>query len=226
MAPFGDKGVTGDGVTASTTFNNLKTAIGSYFIDKIPANTTVTFQPPSYVKALLDATITCLPQYKQSIVQANVTAALDQLFDIDNVVFADRISTNDVSSAINSVEGVAYVELEKLTRLDEDITKVVDQKTLSAGGLATLRTTAVHGLKIGDTVKVTGIDADFNGVYVVTTIPSTTTFTYTAIGTAISATSVIGGGVTKLQVNEILCDLNEIPEKGTWTLTLSGGITI
>ena len=226
MAPFGDKGVTGDGVTASTTFNNLKTAIGSYFIDKIPANTTVTFQPPSYVKTLLDATITCLPQYKQSIVQANVTAALDQLFNIDNVVFADRISTNDVSSAINSVEGVAYVELEKLTRLDEDITKVVDQKTLSAGGLATLRTTAVHGLKIGDTVKVTGIDADFNGVYVVTTIPSTTTFTYTAIGTTISATSVIGGGVTKLQVNEIICDLNEIPEKDTWTLTLSGGITI
>jgi hypothetical protein len=226
MAPFGDKGVTGDGVTASTTFNNLKTAIGSYFIDKIPANTTVTFQPPSYVKTLLDATITCLPQYKQSIVQANVTAALDQLFNIDNVVFADRISTNDVSSAINGVEGVAYVELEKLTRLDEDITKVVDQKTLSAGGLATLRTTAVHGLKIGDTVKVTGIDADFNGIYVVTTIPSTTTFTYTAIGTAISATSVIGGGVTKLQVNEIICDLNEIPEKDTWALTLSGGITI
>lgn len=226
MAPFGDKGVTGDGVTPSTTFNNLKTTISSYLIDKIPANTTVTFQPPRYVDTLLDATVTCLPQYKQSIIQANVTAALDQLFDIDNVVFADRISINDVTSAINSVEGVAYVEMEKLTRSDEDITKIVDQKTLTSGGLATLRTTAVHGLKIGDTVKVTGIDADFNGVYVVTTVPSTTTFTYTAIGTAISATAVVGGGVTKLQVNEIICDLDEIPQKKTWTLTLSGGITI
>ena len=226
MAPFGDKGVTSDGVTASTTFNNLKAVIDEFLVDKIPANTSVTYQPPSYVDTYITATITCLPQYKQSIIQANVTAALDTLFNIDNVVFADRITTSDVMSTINSIEGVAYVELEKMVRADEDITKVVDQKTLSAQGLATLRTTTTHGLKIGDIVKVTGVDNDFNGVYAVTTIPSTTTFTYTAIGTAVNATTVVGGAVTLLKVGAIVCDLNEIPQKKTWTLTLSGGITI
>jgi hypothetical protein len=222
--PFGDKGVTGDGVTPSGTFNSLKTILNTFLIDKIPANTSVTFQPASYVDVLIDASITCLPQYKQSKIQADVTAALDTLFDIDNVVFSDRISINDITSTINSIEGVAFVELEKLIRTDENITKVVDQKTLTSG-VATLRTTTVHGLKQGDTVKVTGIDNDFNGIFVVKEIPSTTTFTYVAIGTTITATAVVGGSVTVLKITDIICDLNEIPEKDTWTLTLSGGIT-
>jgi hypothetical protein len=223
--PFGDKGVTGDGVTPSGTFNALKTVLNTFLIDKIPANTSVTFQPASYVDVLIDAAITCLPQYKQSKIQADVTAALDTLFDIDNVVFADRITINDITSTINSIEGVAFVELEKLIRTDENITKVVDQKTLTSG-VATLRTTTVHGIKIGDIIKVTGIDNDFNGIYAVTEIPSTTTFTYVAIGTTITATAVVGGSVTVLKITDIICDLNEIPEKDTWTLTLSGGITI
>jgi hypothetical protein len=222
--PFGDKGVTGDGVTPSGTFNALKTILNTFLVDKIPANTSVTFQPASYVDVLIDASITCLPQYKQSKIQADVTAALDTLFDIDNVVFSDRISINDITSTINSIEGVAFVELEKLVRTDENITKVVDQKTLTSG-VATLRTTTVHGLKQGDTVKVTGIDNDFNGIFVVKEIPSTTTFTYVAIGTTITATAVVGGSVTVLKITDIICDLNEIPEKDTWTLTLSGGIT-
>ena len=223
--PFGDKGVTSDGVTPSGTFNALKTILNTFLIDKIPANTSVTFQPASYVDVLIDASITCLPQYKQSKIQADVTAALDTLFDIDNVVFSDRISINDITSTINSIEGVAFVELEKLIRTDENITKVVDQKTLTSG-VATLRTTTVHGIKQGDTIKVTGIDNDFNGIFVVKEVPSTTTFTYVAIGTTITATAVVGGSVTVLKTTDIICDLNEIPEKDTWTLTLSGGITI
>jgi hypothetical protein len=222
--PFGDKGVTGDGVTPSGTFTALVALLNTFLIDKIPANTSVTFQPASYVDVLIDASITCLPQYKQSKVQADVTAALDTLFDIDNVVFNDRISINDITSTINSIEGVAFVELEKLIRTDENITKVVDQKTLTSG-VALLRTTVAHGIKIGDIVKVTGIDNDFNGIYAVTVVPSTTTFNYVAIGTTITATAVVGGSVTVLKITDIICDLNEIPEKDTWTLTLSGGLT-
>lgn len=225
IVPFGDKGVTGNGVTPSGTFNSLKTTLNTFLIDKIPANTSVTFQPASYVDVLIDASITCLPQYKQSKIQADVTAALDTLFDIDNVVFNDRISINDITSTINSIEGVAFVELEKFVRTDENITKVVDLKTLTSG-VATLRTTTDHGIKQGDTIKVTGIDNDFNGIFVVKEVPSTTTFTYVAIGTTITATAVVGGAVTVLKITDIICDLNEIPEKDTWTLTLSGGITI
>ena len=228
FAPFGDKGVTGDGVTPSNVFNNTVTSLRAYLNNKIPANTTITFQPPSYVNTLIDADITVLPQYKQSLVLSEVTAKLDTLFQFDNVIFADRVTVNDITSAINSVPGVAFVEPTKIVRSDADITRVVDQKTLAAG-VATLRTTAAHGLKIGDTVKVTGVDNDFNGVFVVTTIPTTTTFTYACAGTTISATAVVGGAATKLDVTDIICALNEIPQKPTsytWGLTVTGGITV
>ena len=228
FAPFGDKGVTGDGVTPSNVFNNTVTSLRAYLNNKIPANTTITFQPPSYVNAFIDADITVLPQYKQSLVLSEVTAKLDTLFQFDNVIFADRVTVNDVTSAINSVPGVAFVDPTKIVRSDQDITRVVDQKTLAAG-VATLRTTAVHGLKIGDTVKITGVDNDFNGVFVVTTIPTTTTFTYACAGSTVSATAVIGGAATKLEVNDIICALNEIPQKPTsytWGLTVTGGITV
>ena len=228
FAPFGDKGVTGDGVTPSNVFNNTVTSLRAYLNNKIPANTTITFQPPSYVNAFIDADITVLPQYKQSLVLSEVTAKLDTLFQFDNVIFADRVTVNDVTSAINSVPGVAFVEPTKIVRSDQDITRVVDQKTLAAG-VATLRTTAAHGLKIGDTVKITGVDNDFNGVFVVTTIPTTTTFTYACAGSTVSATAVIGGAATKLEVNDIICALNEIPQKPTsytWGLTVTGGITV
>jgi hypothetical protein len=115
FAPFGDKGVTGDGVTPSTVFNNTVTSLRAYLNNKIPANTTITFQPPSYVNAFIDADITVLPQYKQSLVLSEVTAKLDTLFQFDNVIFADRVTVNDVTSAINSVPGVAFVEPTKLS---------------------------------------------------------------------------------------------------------------
>lgn len=228
FSPFGDKGVNNDGVTPSNVFNNTVTSLKAYLSNKIPANTTITFQPPSYVDVYIDADITVLPQYKQSLVLSEVTAKLDTLFQFDNVIFADRVTLNDVTSAVNSVPGVAYVETKKLVRKDADITKVVDQKTLTAG-VATLRTTTAHGLKIGDTVKITTVDNDFNGVFVVTTIPTTTTFTYACSGTTVSATAVIGGAATKLTVGDIICELNEIPQKPasyTWGLTVTGGITV
>lgn len=228
FAPFGDKGVTGDGVTPSTVFNNTVTSLRAYLNNKIPANTTITFQPPSYVNAFIDADITVLPQYKQSLVLSEVTAKLDTLFQFDNVIFADRVTVNDITSAINSVPGVAFVEPTKIVRSDADITRVVDQKTLNAG-VATLRTTVAHGLKTGDTVKVTGVDNDFNGVFVVTLAPTTTTFQYACAGTTITATPVVGGAATKLAVTDIICALNEIPQKPTsytWGLTVTGGITV
>ena len=223
FAPFGDKGVTNDGTTPSAVFNSTVTSLKSYLNNK-----TITFQPPSYVNVIIDADITVLPQYKQSLVLSEVTSKLDTLLQFDNVMFADRISINDVTSAINSVPGVAFVEPTKIVRSDQNIDKVVDQKTL-ASGVATLRTTTAHGLKIGDTVKITGVDNDFNGVFIVTTIPTTTTFTYVCTGTTVAATAVIGGAATKLVVNDILCELNEIPQKAssyTWGLTVTGGITV
>jgi hypothetical protein len=67
----------------------------------------------------------------------------------------------------------------------------VSNKALTTN-VATITTSAAHGLFVGDTVKITGVDSTFNGTWAITTVPSTTTFTYAR--TAANVTSAASGG--------------------------------
>lgn len=70
----------------------------------------------------------------------------------------------------------------------------VTTKALTAN-VATLTTSAEHGLRVGETVTVAGVDATFDGAYVVKAVPSLTTFTYDKVAAdVLSAAS--GGTVT------------------------------
>jgi Baseplate J-like protein len=236
LAPVGDPGVEADNVTSRTTFNNLLPSVLSYLTDKIPANTTVTFQPPTYVGAYLTVNITVLPQYKQSSVLTNATAALNSLFDIDNVVFHDTIAVSDVIDALSTVEGIAFKNISKMVRADQDQTYVITNKALTSN-VATLTTSVNHTLKVGQTITVTNIDTTFNGTFVVTAVTSNT-FSYSLIAGNVSSTSS-GGGVTALTVNDIVCGVNEIPTirelitvgavsgsgVGNITVNITGGIS-
>ncbi|CAB4148152.1 baseplate wedge subunit [uncultured Caudovirales phage] len=226
FAPYGDKGVQVDGVTPSTVFNTLKATVQEYLVDKIPANTTVTFQPPSYVPVLIDAAVTCLPQYKQSLVEADVNSIISELLAFDNVAFADRITLQDVLAAISSVQGVAYSQITRLVREDQNITKTVTNKALSSN-VATITVGSGHGFSVGQTIKVADVDTTFNGTYVVTATASTT-ISYVCVAANVSSTAVTGAAAaTALIVGDIICQTNEIPEINYETdvdLTLTGGI--
>lgn len=72
-------------------------------------------------------------------------------------------------------------------------TKSISNKALTAN-VATLTTTAAHGLVEGDTVTITGVDSTFNGDYVVLSTPTNVTFTYdkTASNVVSAAVSPVG----------------------------------
>lgn len=220
----GDLGVNIDGVTPSNVFNSFKTTINSYLIGKVPANTTVTFQPPSYVELTIQASVTVLPQYRQTLVNTAVNAILSELLAFDNVTFADTIRLNDIMGAINSVEGVAYCQVDKLVRTANDLTYVVTNKAAS-GTLATL-TIGTHSLSVGDTVSISNVDTTFNGTFVITAVGATT-ISYSLISAVVSSTPTATGGATKLTISDVVCEANEIPKLTTSNLTLSftGGIT-
>lgn len=63
------------------------------------------------------------------------------------------------------------------------------QSSTTALGTATITTTSIHSLAIGDTVRISGLSSVLDGDYVVATVPTTTTFTYTRSwnGTAVTA---------------------------------------
>jgi len=220
----GDLGVTNDGVTPSTVFNTYKTFINEYLVGKVPANTTVTFQPPSYVELSIQAVVTVLPQYRQTLVNTAVNSILTELLAFDNVTFADTIRLNDVLGAINSVEGVAYAQVEKLVRKTNDLTYVITNKAAS-GTVATL-TIGTHSVAVGDTVSISNVDTTFNGTFVVTAVGATT-ISYSLISAVVASTPTATGSLTELIVADVVCAANEIPKLSNANLTLSftGGIT-
>jgi hypothetical protein len=65
----------------------------------------------------------------------------------------------------------------------------ITNKALTSN-VATLTTSAAHGLAVGDEVWVEGVDSTFNGKYTVTTVPTTTTFTYAKTASNVSSTAV------------------------------------
>jgi hypothetical protein len=72
-----------------------------------------------------------------------------------------------------------------------DTQRTVSNKALTSN-VATLTTTVAHGFAVGQTVIVAGVDATFNGTYVVKATPSGTTFTYDKV--AADVVSAASGG--------------------------------
>ena len=92
----------------------------------------------------------------------------------------------------------------------------INNKALTSD-VATLTTSAAHGLAVGDQVWVEGVDSTFNGKYTVTGVPTTTTFTYAKTASNVSSTAVSPVG----KVNKV----GSINIEASATLTPTGFIT-
>jgi hypothetical protein len=79
------------------------------------------------------------------------------------------------------------------------ITVSITNKALTTN-VATLTTSAVHGLCIGMQIVITGVDATFNGEHRITSVPTTTTFTYAKTATNVASTPVSPAGTGVAEV--------------------------
>lgn len=71
------------------------------------------------------------------------------------------------------------------------LTLTVSNKALT-DNVATLTTSAPHGLLAGDEIYVSGVDSTFNGTFTVLSVPTTSTLTYAKTDTNVSSTSSSG----------------------------------
>jgi hypothetical protein len=92
----------------------------------------------------------------------------------------------------------------------------VSNKALTSN-VATLTTSAAHGLAVDNSVWVEGVDSTFNGQYTVTGVPTTTTFTYAKTASNVASTAVSPVG----KVNKV----GSINIEASATLTSTGFIT-
>lgn len=78
----------------------------------------------------------------------------------------------------------------------DNATAVVNNKVLTTN-VATLTTASAHGFLVGQSVVVSGVDSTFNGTFTITTVGSTTTFSYakTAADVVTAAVSPVGSAL-------------------------------
>ena len=95
--------------------------------------------------------------------------------------------------------GVLLADEYDVDKIFPKITVSINNKALTSN-VATLTTTAAHGLCTGMEIVITGVDATFNGTYRITGVPTTTTFTYAKTASNVTSTAVspVGTGVAEV----------------------------
>ena len=103
------------------------------------------------------------------------------------------------TASSNTYKGVLLLDEYDVDKVFPAITVSISNKALTSN-VATLTTSAAHGLSVGMQIVITSVDATFNGTYTITGVPTTTTFTYAKTATAVASTAVspVGTGVAEL----------------------------
>ena len=90
----------------------------------------------------------------------------------------------------NSYNGCLMLDGYDLDKIFAQITATITNKALTSN-VATLTTSAAHGLSVGFEVVVSGVDATFDGTYTITAVTSTT-FSYAKTASNVSSTAATG----------------------------------
>jgi hypothetical protein len=112
------------------------------------------------------------------------------------VVGTDHQHVNQHARSIqwSGVNGVLLHDEFDVDKIFPAITVSITNKALTSN-VATLTTATPHGLTVGMTIVITDVDATFNGSYRITTVPTTTTFTYAKVVADVSSAAVSPAGV-------------------------------
>ena len=106
--------------------------------------------------------------------------------------------TNTGSTTYNEFLGCLMLDGFDIDKIYPTITATVSNKALTSN-VATLTTSAAHGLAVGMEIDVTGVDATFNGTYTISTVPTTTTLTYAKTASDVASTASTGTITSEVQ---------------------------
>lgn len=139
------------------------------------------------------------PTYDGIVITPNTTRAFGGS-DSESIV---SLKTNIPASFRSQDRAVSLQDYEELTLRVPGIVKtkaeIVSGATAKQGvitnkaktsSVATLTTSAAHGLSLGEYVGVFDVDDTFDGTYVVTGTPSSTSFTYALVSASVASASV------------------------------------
>ena len=104
------------------------------------------------------------------------------------------------------------------------LSSVVENKALTSN-VATLTTRAAHNYLVGDSVVVAGVDATFNGTYTITSIPTSTTFTYAKTNANV-ASARIGDQTFTINNKALVSDVATLTTSATHPYLVGESVTV
>ena len=102
----------------------------------------------------------------------------------------------------NTYEGVLLHDEYDIDKIFPQITASVTNKALTSN-VATLTTSAAHGMAVGFEVVVSGVDATFDGTYTITAVTSDT-FSYAKTAADVASTAVSPAGTAISQIEHFV----------------------
>jgi hypothetical protein len=98
----------------------------------------------------------------------------------------------------NTYYGCLMLDGYDLDKIYPTITASVSNKALTSN-VATLTTSSAHGFAVGMEITVSGVDSTFNGTYTISTVPTTTTFTYAKTASNVASQAATGSVYSYVQ---------------------------
>jgi hypothetical protein len=170
---------------------------------------------PCYDFAARDRFVWCATSVngEPGVIRMDLGTEIETLrFAYANDIYYPGITDHVTTSCafVNGTEQLAFVT--SATSAGTIVNKAL------TSNVATLTTSAAHNLAVSDSIWVEGVDATFNGEFTVTTVPTTTTFTYTKAATNVVSTAVTSAAAIVATTGAIyLEDLTELTPTGYLT---------
>jgi len=145
------------------------------------------------------ATLTASTNHGFSAGQTVTISGVDSTFNGTYVISAvtsattfsyTKVATSVSSTAVTGGTATRGPGYSVVSSLDSGTNLATVTNKVLASNVATLTTQAAHGFVVGQQIFVTGVGSPFDGTYLVASVPSTTTFTYTRVADAVSSTAV------------------------------------
>lgn len=146
------------------------------------------------------------------ITVSNVDSTFNGAYRITGIPSLTKFSYRKININVEEADCSGYVvnTIEASATISSSAYSVITKVLTS--NVATLTTSTAHNYVVGNSISISGVDNIFNGTYIISAIPSTTSFSYVKTGTDIVSATVSPVGsvvsLTNTSTNVIVCTIS------------------
>ena len=192
---------------------------GSFTISSVPTATTFTYTETTSNLAASGSGTANVPDINVANNSANgIPIDLTVLAPVQTITSSSALTAGTTGTFKLGFNGETTANITVGTTIKAATTSASTSGASESGTTVTIRTSSVHGLKVGELVTISGVGVSgYNGTFTVTAVPTTTSFTYTDSTTSLGLS---GGGTWTLSAGSLATAI----QNALGALSVVGGV--